>query len=83
MATFNVPPPENFNFSRPEEFEQWSIRFNRFIIASGLDEKSKEVQVNTLLYCMGKNADDIFKSFNLSAEHAKDYEIVSKWTILL
>ena len=59
MATFNVPPPENFNFSRPEEYEQWSIRFNRFSIASGLTEKSEDVQVNTLLYCMGKNADDI------------------------
>ena len=47
MATFQVAHPENFNLKNPEEFDKWITRFERFKIASGLNEKSEE-QVNTL-----------------------------------
>ena len=39
-------------------------------------EKDEETQVNTLLYSMGDEADDILRSFRLSAEDAKKYEMV-------
>ena len=71
MATFNVAPPENFDFMNPVEFDKWLTRFERFKLASGLNEKSEETQVNTLVYCMGKQADDVFQSFSLSVDQMK------------
>jgi len=76
-ATFQVAAPEPFNFSRPEEWTKWSRRFERFRKASGLDQKDDEAQVNTLIYSMGDEADDILRSFTaLSEEDKKKYEPV-------
>ena len=75
-ATFQVTAPEPFNFSRPEEWEKWIRRFERFRKASGLEEKGEEAQVNTLIYSMGDEADDILRSFSLSVEEQKSYATV-------
>ena len=64
-ATFQVTIPEPFTFSRPEEWVKWSRRFERFRVASGLAQRDEEVQVNTLIYAMGDQADDILHSFRL------------------
>ena len=76
MATFNVAPPENFFFMNPIEFDKWLTRLERFKLVSGLNEKSEETQVNTLVYCMGKQADDVFQSFSLSVDQMKNYDRV-------
>ena len=76
MATFQVAPPEPFSFNRPEEWPKWIRRFERFRIASGLDGKAEEAQVNTLLYSMGNEGDDILRSFSLSEEDQKKYNTV-------
>ena len=60
-ATFQVVAPKPFNFSRPEEWTKWSHRFEWLRKASGLDEKDDKAQVNTLVYSMGDEADDIFE----------------------
>ena len=44
--------------------------------ASGLDAKDEEAQINTLVYSMGDEADDILRSFKLSVEDAKKYDTV-------
>ena len=47
--------------------------------ASGLAEKDKEAQVNTLaalVYSVGDEADDILRSFGLSEDDAKRYDVV-------
>ena len=75
-ASFQVSPPEPFTFSRPDEWPKWSRRFERFRIASGLAAKEDKTQVNTLIYCMGDQADDILSSFGLSEDEAKTYETV-------
>lgn len=75
-ASYQVAPPEQFVFSRPHEWPKWIRRFERFRSASGLCEKSKEVQVNTLIYSMGDEADDILKSFGLTDVQKKEYETV-------
>ena len=75
-ATYQVSPPEQFNFSRPEEWLKWARRFERFRKASGLDAKDKEAQINTLVYSMGDEADNILRSFKLSVEDAKKYDTV-------
>ncbi len=59
MDRFQVPPPQKFDFSKPEEWPKWSKRFERFRVASGLELQPEENQVNTLIYTMGDEAEDI------------------------
>lgn len=58
MAKFG--PPEPFDFSQPAEWLTWRQRFR---VASKLDKESSEVQVNSLLYSMGRDAEPIYDSF--------------------
>ena len=44
---FQVPPPEPFVFARPEEWPKWIRRFERFRLATGLEEN----QISTFIYC--------------------------------
>ncbi|WAR22839.1 hypothetical protein MAR_036508 [Mya arenaria] len=78
MAIFNVPPPDNFNFKRPEKFDKWFQRFKIFSVASGLNAKKDNVKINTFLYCMGKEAEDILKSVGITEENAKVYKELVK-----
>ena len=75
VANFQVPPPEKFSF-KPEDWIRWIRGFERFRKATGLDQKSGDNQVNTLVYSMGEEAEDIMISFGLTADDAKQYELV-------
>ena len=77
-ATYQVSPPEQFLFSRPYEWPKWIRRFKRFRSASGLSGKGSEVQVNTLIYSMGDEADDILRSFGLTKVQKKNYDTVKE-----
>ena len=77
-ASFQVSLPEPFTFSRREEWAKLIRRFERFRVASGLALKDGEVQVNTLIYSMGDQADDILRSFALSEEDRKVYATVKE-----
>ena len=77
MAAFQVLPPEKFTF-KPEDWSKWIRRFERFRVASGPEEKSEESQVNTLIYSMGVEADDIVQSLGLTVEDQKKYDEVKK-----
>ncbi|RXN25204.1 Retrovirus-related Pol poly from transposon opus [Labeo rohita] len=72
MDRFQVPPPQNFDFSKPEEWPKWSKRFERFRVASGLELQPEENQVNTLIYTMGDKAEDILTSLRLTSEQLMD-----------
>ncbi|XP_063042998.1 uncharacterized protein K02A2.6-like [Engraulis encrasicolus] len=79
MAKFG--PPEQFDFTRPAEWPTWRRRFDRFRAASKLNKESGEVQVNSLLYSMGKEAEAIYESFVYTEDDESDnpeldYEIV-------
>ncbi len=63
VTTYQVPTPTGFNFAKPEE---WIRRFERFQQALGLHAKEGGVQVNTRLYSMGSESDDIMLSFKLT-----------------
>jgi len=75
VANYQVLPPEKFSF-KPEDWIRWIRRFERFRKATGLDQKSGDNQVNTLVCSMGEEADDIMISFGLTADDAKQYELV-------
>ena len=77
MASFQVQPAEKFTF-KPEDWLKWSRRFERFRMASGLEKESEESQVNTLIYSMGSEADDIVQSLGIAEGDQKKYDVVKK-----
>jgi hypothetical protein len=45
---------------------------------SGLIDKDGTIQVNTLIYCMGSEADEIFSSFQLTDYNKKKVNVVKE-----
>ena len=66
MAT--VKPPEKFNFDKPEQWAQWSQRFKRFRTVTKLDKEKGELQVDSLIYIMGEDAEIIFRNMMFKRE---------------
>ena len=77
-AKVGVTPPEPFPFSKPEEWSRWIRRFERFRIASKLNEEEDNAQLNMLLYCMGDRADEILQSFKYADGERESYDTVKK-----
>ena len=79
MAKFN--PPGNFNFSKLIEWPEWRQRFTWYHEASKLGWEDAAVQISSLIYAMGSEAEHIFKSFKWrQADDAKDYtKVVGKF----
>ena len=77
-ASYHISTPERFNFTQPEEWPKWIRRFERFREASGLSAKSEKSQVNTLIYTMGDEADDILSSFGLEEDQKTKYNSVKE-----
>ena len=78
MASFQFTCPENFDFKKPELWEKWFTRFQRFRSASGLHESDEEVQVNTLLYSMGSEDGDILTTLKLTDAKKKKWKDVTE-----
>lgn len=76
MDRFQVPLLAKFNFSRPEEWPKWIYRFERFRIASGLELQSEGNQVNTLIYTVEEEVEDILTPLRLTPEEASEYSSV-------
>ena len=64
MARF--VPPEQFDFSRPNTWPVWRQCFVRYADVTTLSEKSGSVQVSTLIYCMGQEAETVFNAFTFA-----------------
>ena len=75
MATFQVAPPETFDFSSPEQWPGWSRRFERFRTASGLVEKEDAMQVSTIVYSMGAQADVLACHTLTEEQRTKDADV--------
>ena len=75
FTTCQVTPPSKFSF-KSVDWTRWIRRFERFRMATELDKKDEGKQVNTLIYTMGDEADDILLSFNLSPEDLQRYDVV-------
>ena len=76
MAPFRLQLPEKFDFSRHDEWSKWSRRFERFRQVSGLVKEEEESQINTLIYAMGDQADNILNSFKLNSTQMKQNHTV-------
>ena len=76
MAGIRLQPPENFDFSKPDEWPKWKKHFQQFRGASGLSGESDVRQVDTLLYCLGDEADSVLASTNVSQAERAVYATV-------
>ena len=78
MVSYQLSAPEKFNFRNPGSWQTWLQRFERSRSASKLSQDSDDRQIDSLIYAMGKQADDILKSLSLNDEQSKSYEAVKK-----
>ena len=69
-------PPKQFNFREPQGWPEWRSQFQRFRMANELTDKSGEVQVSSLIYSMGPEAEKIFTQFGLADADANDFHTV-------
>ena len=74
ISTFR--PPEHFNFTKPAEWPTWKRSFERFRSCSRLNAQTETMQVDSLLYAMGSQAEAIFDQLNLTAAQAVSYKDV-------
>ncbi|XP_070546296.1 uncharacterized protein [Ptychodera flava] len=77
-AQSNIKSPENFSF-KPPEWPEWKQRFARYRLITKLNKEDGEIQVNSLIYHMGAEAEKMLMRFKFDAEaDANDYEKVLK-----
>ena len=76
MAQLRLEPPAPFNFRTPDDWPRWKRRFEQFRVASGLVNDDAVKQVNTLLYCVGEEAEAVLTSTNVTEEERKVYDTV-------
>lgn len=64
QATSNLAPPEPLDFSNCDAYPKWRRRFERFATLTKMASTSDdEEQMNTCMYCMGKDAEDVYTQF--------------------
>lgn len=73
---FRISPPENFDCMDIQNWPKWIRRFERYRVASGLNVKNEAFQVNTLIYSMGDEAEDILNASTLTEEEKLNYSAV-------
>ena len=71
MATFQFTRQNKFDFLKSQTWEKWFQRFETFQSASRLAENDQAIQINSLIYCMGSEADDILDSLTLTINEKK------------
>ena len=76
MAQLRLEPPAPFNFRTPDDWPRWRRRFEQFRVASGLVNDDSIKQVNTLLYCLGEEAEGVLTSTNVTPEERRVYDTV-------
>lgn len=68
--------PDAFDFTNAASWPTWKTRYEDYAVVSGVCHASAEVQVRSLLYCMGPESRPLLDTFSLSAEELLSYETV-------
>ncbi|KAK7098381.1 hypothetical protein V1264_002692 [Littorina saxatilis] len=61
--------PEPLDFGRPDQWLTWRKRFERYRVASKLDKEQFSVQVSSLIYAMGIQAEQIYEQFEYDEDN--------------
>ena len=75
MATSNIPTPKTLNINDKSAavlWKAWRKTWNRFEIATGIDEASDKKRVCTLLSVIGDDAVKVYDAFQYSAGENED-----------
>ncbi|XP_047998796.1 uncharacterized protein K02A2.6-like [Leguminivora glycinivorella] len=75
LPGMTTPPPQPFTF-KATDWENWIIRFEQYRETTRLKMLPSETQVNSLLYIMGAQANNVITSMKLSESDMKSYDIV-------
>lgn len=75
-AQLQLKAPDSFDFKQPDNWPRWKKHFEQFRIASGLAAEDEQRKVNTLLYCLEEEAEDILASTNIGADDRGRYKKV-------
>ena len=78
-ASVLIQPPQQFDFKKPDEWAKWKQRFELFLSASGLDKEDDIRKVNTLLYCLGEEAEGVLSSTGISDESQKYTDVIAQF----
>ena len=71
---------QQINFKKPDEWAKWKRRFEQFLSTSGLDKENDALKINTLLYCLGEEAEGVLSSTGITEESRKKYaDVVAKF----
>ncbi|XP_075548608.1 uncharacterized protein LOC142582583 [Dermacentor variabilis] len=70
-----LPP---LDFDKTSEWPAWTDHFDDYRFATALNERSGEAQVRTLLYIMGRQAREVFATFELTDNEAKSYDVIKQ-----
>lgn len=71
-----VDLPEKLDFRDPHDWRRWISRWERYRIISGLHLRDQEAQVNTFIYAVGREAEDVLLALRLTDEELKTYDTV-------
>lgn len=75
----NIPPPEEMKIcgDLASNWDNFRAEFEDYVLATGLQDKAKEVQAATLRRVMGSECRHIYKhNLGLSAEQGKDPKVI-------
>jgi len=71
---------EKLDFAKPHEWPDCKQRFERFRCATKLDKEDEVLQINALIYIMGKEAEHVFKAFTVAEGDEKKYvKVIEKF----
>nr|XP_050025120.1 uncharacterized protein K02A2.6-like [Dermacentor andersoni] len=73
----NFQPPAPFDFANPPTWATWLSRYEDYAAVSGLTQASEDMQVRSLLYCMGPEARPLLETFSLDAQSLGSYQAVA------
>ena len=68
---YSIPrlnPPDKFDFNDPGQWSRWKARWGRYREASRLCEQEDKEQINTLVYTLGPQAEDVILARNITED---------------
>ena len=69
-------PPGQFDFTKPSEWPKWRQTYKRFHSCAEMSKKDGVIQVDSLIYAMGPEAETIIKQLGLTGDEAKNFDTV-------
>lgn len=69
------PSPDAFDFNKPSLWPDWKSRFMRYFTLEKFKDQEGKIQVSALVYIMGRQAENIFKSFTFEPRPAATEDV--------